>query len=307
VKLSTLIAIALMLLLVWIATPGRAQAQRSRNFNLNIEGNAERCSDLKIRTDGQLARSEETFTLQKSEASLLDIEDTSGHGVIRARGWDNPQYSVEVCKIAVAGDQGSAQQLLRSMAVARSAGRITTNSPNPDGQYQFHFFVNVPRDGNLSLATKNGPIDVANVGGTVKVRATNGPIALKDIAGRVEANTSNGPIAFSGKGGDVVLRAQNGPISLNLVEDIWSGAQLDAKTVNGPVSISIPDTFRSGVRIETSGHAPMSCASPLCRAAWSDASRRVIQFNGSSDTVRVGTENGPVSIASPRNAKVRVM
>ena len=101
--------------------------------------------------------------------------------------------------------------------------------------------------------------------GNVKVRAVNGPISLKDCGGQVDAHTTNGPISFSGGSGEVHLTAQNGPISLELAGESWNGPQLDARTVNGPVSISIPDNFRSGVRLQTTGHAPLSCKIEACR------------------------------------------
>jgi hypothetical protein len=90
---------------------------------------------------------------------------------------------------------------------------------------------------------------------------------------------------------------------VDLTGESWSGPQLDARTVNGPVSITVPETYRSGVRLQTSGHAPLSCNIGACRSAVSDlssSSSRTIQLNGSGDTVRVQTSNGPVSVNAPR-------
>jgi len=137
------------------------------------------------------------------------------------------------------------------------------------------------------------------VSGTLKIRATNGPVSVHDSAGTVEVHTSNGPISFGGGGGEVHLTAQNGPIALELAGEVWNGASLEARTINGPVSISMPDGFRTGVRVETSGHAPVSCAAGACKGAWTD-NQRVIQLNGSQDTIRVSTSNGPVSVHGPR-------
>ena len=46
---------------------------------------------------------------------------------------------------------------------------------NDDANWQVYFFINAPKDGSVDLETKNGPISVAGMSGTVKVRATNGP------------------------------------------------------------------------------------------------------------------------------------
>ncbi len=97
--------------------------------------------------------------------------------------------------------------------------------------------------------------------------------------------------------------AQNGPISLSLSEDVWNGPALEARATNGPVSLSIPETFRSGVRVETS-HGPMSCGAAPCRTAWKDPQRNLMQLNGAADTIRISTENGPVSVGSKKSGRV---
>ena len=78
-------------------------------------------------------------------------------------------------------------------------------------------------------------------------------------------------------------------------------------TQNGPLSLNIGEKFRSGVRLQTSGHAPMSCHLAACASALvdsSDSSMKTIQLNGSGDTVRVTTNNGPVSINGPRRRMI---
>jgi DUF4097 and DUF4098 domain-containing protein YvlB len=154
------------------------------------------------------------------------------------------------------------------------------------------------------VETRNGPVDVEGVGGTVKVRAQNGPVSVKG-GSLVEVRSQNGPIAFEGSGGEVHLNATNGPIALRLEGEIWNGPKLEARTVNGPLSLNIPETFRTGVRVETSGRAPISCRIGACQSAWDNSteSQRVMQLNGSQDTIRVSTENGPVSVGGPRAAK----
>jgi len=235
---------------------------------------------------------------------MLELEDNAGHAVVRVRAWERPEYAVETCKIAASDSRQAAETLLRGITVSRTAGRITTAGPSGDtGAWQAYFRVRAPKNGSVDLQTKNGPIEVAGISGSVKVRAVNGPISLKDCGGQVDAHTTNGPISFSGGSGEVRLHAQNGPMSVELTGDSWNGTMLEAQTVNGPLSISIPEHFRSGVRLRTSGNAPLSCKIDACRTGLTDASRsdeRTIQLNGSADTVRVSTSNGPVSVNGPR-------
>ncbi|HEY2019340.1 MAG TPA: hypothetical protein VGH38_37790 [Bryobacteraceae bacterium] len=282
----------------WLLTPAQAQVSRRRNFNINTEGNAERCSDLRVTSDAELVRSAETVTLQKSEAPVLELNGLD-RGVLKVVGWDRGEYSVETCKIAVADDRARAEQALRGVSVTHSAGRFSTSGPTTDdANWQVFFFVHAPKDASLDLETRNGPISVSNITGTLKVRATNGPVSVHDCAGTVEVHTANGPISFTGGGGEVHLTAKNGPISLSLAGEMWNGSRLEAHTDNGPVSLSVPEVYRSGVRLETSGHSPISCRAGACQGAWTDtgSNQRVMQLNGAQDTIRVSTTNGPVSI-----------
>jgi hypothetical protein len=289
---------AALLVAGWILTPVKTHAAKTKNLNVSFEGNAEHCSDLKVRSDGQVAQANETYNLTKAEAPILEMTGME-KSVLQVRGWDRADYSVEACKIAVAEDRASAEQTVKSISISRRAGQISSTGPtSEDVNWQVYFIVHAPKDANLNLETKNGPISVSGVNGNVKLRAANGPVSVNDCAGMVEVHTANGPISFNGGGGEVHLIAQNGPISLNLAGEIWNGTQLEARTVNGPLSVNMPDSFRSGVRLETSGHSPVSCQASACRAAMTDAgsNQHILQLNGSQDTIRISTNNGPVSI-----------
>ena len=278
----------------WMLTPGKTHAARNRGLNLNIEGNAGSCADLRARSDGEIAQVSESFTLSKGEAPVLEL-NAADRGHIRVLGWDHADYSVEICKIAAAETRVAAEQTARGISVAHAAGRISYSGPTADSaEWMAVFLIHAPRDAALDLEAKNGPIEVRGVNGSVKLRATNGPIAIADCGGSVEAHTANGPIAFSGDRGEVRLNAQNGPISLKLGAETWNGSLLEARTINGPLAVSLPENFHSGMRLETSGHTPISCSAAPCGNAWRDG--RTMQMNGSSDTIRMSTENGPVAI-----------
>ena len=220
---------AAALIVAWALAPVKTHAAKNRNLSVNFEGNAEHCSDLKVRSNGEVAQATETYALQKSEAPILEMVGME-KAVFQVRGWDRADYSVEACKIAVAEDRAAAEQALRGISVSRSAGRISSTGPSSDdATWQVYFIVRAPKDANLNLETKNGPISFSGVSGTLKARATNGPISLQDCAGMVEVHTANGPISFNRGGGEVHLTAQNGPISLTLAGEVWNGSQLEAR------------------------------------------------------------------------------
>ncbi len=89
------------------------------------------------------------------------------------------------------------------------------------------------------------------------------------------------------------LESRNGPINVGGV----SGT-LKARAINGPVSLNLPDKFRSGVRLEAR-LGPINCRAEACAGAFMGAGRgrRTIEWNGASGTIRVSTDNGPISVS----------
>ena len=292
-----------------LLTCAAAQNTRNRNhndLNINVQGDAESCADLKVTSSGQISRSAEQFNLARSEAPALEL-DAGDRGVVSVRGWKQSGYSVEACKIAVAEDQGTADSLARGIAIARSAGHFSYSGPaNDNGQWQVHFIIHSPDNASLDLQTKNAPVSISGVNGNIKVRATNGPLAIRGSSGNIDAQTTNGPISFDGDGGEVHLHAQNGPIAVKVGKEVWNGSTLEARTVNGPMSVSLPTAFQSGMRVETPGSSPFACHHEACTHAltnWS-GDQKVMQMNGSSETLKISTQNGPLSIGEPKAKKI---
>lgn len=281
-----------------------SQSTRTHNLNINMQGDPETCGELRATSNGQLAQANQRFDLTRGELSTLELNGGT-RGVVKVRGWHQAGYTVEACKIAVAEDLGTAQALVRGITVNRSAGAFSYTGPqteNGNGNWQVYFIIHAPDNASLDLQTKNAPISIAGVNGNIKVRATNGPLSISGSTGNIDAQTTNGPISFNGDGGEVHLRAQNGPISVKVGADVWNGSALEASTVNGPMSVSLPTAFQSGVRVETTSDAPFSCHHQACTNANSNLSgeQRVIHLNGSSDIIKVTTENGPLSIGEPK-------
>ena len=303
-KIETLVyGAAAVLCTGWLFCPESSQAAR-HDYNLNLSGNAETCADLKVSSNnGEVARLSDRFTMTRAEAPVLELNGGE-RANIRVRGWDRADYSVETCKVAVAETRAEADRLVQGISVTHAGGRLSFNGPPQveNGQWTAVFLIHAPKDASVDLETKNGPIDVNSLNGTVKLRAVNGPLAIRDCGGTVEAHTTNGPIAFAGERGEVHLNAKNGPISLKLAAESWNGSQLEARTINGPLAVTVPENFRTGMRLETAGNAPLSCSATPCRNALTDATRgaRTLRMNGASDTIRLSTENGPVSIHTAR-------
>ena len=297
--------------LLGMCATAQTQSIRNRNhnnLNINTQGDAQTCADLKVTSNGELAQANERFALSRGEAPTLEL-NAGERGIVTVRGWNQSGYVVEACKMAVAENRAAADMMLRGVSLSHSAGRFSYTGPANDagnGNWQVYFIVHTPDSASLDLETKNAPVSISDVNGNIKVRATNGPLSIRRSSGNIDAQTSSGPISFDGEGGEVHLLAQNGPISVRLGKEIWSGSTLEAKTVNGPMSLTLPAAFQSAVRVEASGGAPISCDHAVCDHAYVDRSggRKIIQLNGASETVRISTENGPLSISEPHNRKI---
>ena len=291
-------AAAAVFCLGWLFTPGKTHAAKDRGININTQGNAASCAELHASSAGELAQVNQSFTLSRGEAPILEL-NASDRGQIHVSAWDHADYSIETCRIAVSDTRAAADALARAISVNHTAGNLSFNGPTTGtGEWTVVFFIHAPKDAVLNLESKNGPIDVRGVNGSLKLRATNGPIAVADCGGSVDVHTKNGPIAFHGERGDVHLNAENGPIALHLSSETWNGSLLEARTINGPLAVHLPANFRSGMRLETNGGSPISCHAEACRNAWTDSSHggRTMQMNGASETIRLSTENGPVAV-----------
>jgi hypothetical protein len=119
---------------VLMAMPSLAQTTGNRNLNISSSGDAGSCADLKVTSDGgEVARNAEKFDLRRGDAAVVEIGAES-HGVIKVRGWDRAEFSVEVCKLAVAGNRTAAEQMVQGINIARSAGKLPSpaRAPAPD-------------------------------------------------------------------------------------------------------------------------------------------------------------------------------
>src|SRR4051812_45806648 len=100
---------AALLVVGCVTSPAQTRVSKNRNLNINFEGSAEHCSDMKVTSNGEIAQANETFSLQKSEAPILEMSGME-RSVFQVRGWDRAEYSVEACKVAVAENKAGAQQ-----------------------------------------------------------------------------------------------------------------------------------------------------------------------------------------------------
>lgn len=256
----------------------------------NIDG--DRCDNRGFRFDGKRGQvSEESF----DAPSLRTIEVTNSP--VKVEGGNARGYTITVCKAALDASD------LANIRVSVEGGKLVTRGPEHD-DWAVAYWITAPSGATLDIESRNGPLAIHDLDGTVNVRLRNGPLSLHDVRGNVDAVTTNGPVSISGGSGNVKVSASNGPISVNLEGGSWQGGSLEASTQNGPLSVKIPRSFNSGVLVESEGRGPVSCRAEACegqyramrRGDWDDDVPRRFEFGRGPQVVKLSTVNGPVTI-----------
>jgi DUF4097 and DUF4098 domain-containing protein YvlB len=282
--------------------PFIAQAQGRRNGpSTNISGDrtVTSCRDIEITYDRRPAITDEaSMTVPASQVSTLKSQMTNGG--LYLTGWDRNEFSITTCK-AVPSDDANPQATLRDITTNYANGQLSVSGPS-GRDWTANVIIMVPRLSTLDLQTRNGPLQLRDLAGNIRLSASNGPISLNNVGGIVQATTSNGPISLNGASGDQRLTATNGPIHVGLSGSRWDGPGLEVTTQNGPLSLSVPDSYSSGIAIQTSDHSPVRCSAPACATATrSLGSPSVIRLGNGDTNVRLSTVNGPLSIQGSKD------
>jgi DUF4097 and DUF4098 domain-containing protein YvlB len=221
----------------------------------------------------------EVKVFQLAGRSNLDIS-AGENGGVEVQSWDNDDIEVHA-RIQTRGESmQDARETAGDIEIETEGGMIRASGPDVGRRngWAVSFLVLVPRRMDVEAATRNGPLSVKNVTGTMKLAVVNGPLALYGV------------------GGDVTARAENGPLSVGLTGTRWEGTGLDAETRNGPVTIRIPEGYSAEMEMGTI-NGPLDVSFPLTVTLQGRMARRIRTTMGSGGaTVRAVTTNGPASI-----------
>jgi len=318
VQMLLFVVFAMMLLASVVSAARDKQHRHSNNISMNDNDEApgdDCATHFQITSDDRsVARGEEERTLDPASFKTLTLEPGHNGGVL-LRGWDQPNVKVKVCKAGIGGNDAEAKNALSAIRVEIGTGSVRSVDPPGVESFDGHsgdsrntwvqYIVEVPANISTEMTTWNGPLSILNVKGSVSARTQNGPISFKHASGTLTAEAHNGPIEVRDSSGKLTLSAQNGPLDIELANQNWQGAGLEARTHNGPIELKVPANYQSGIDVQTSGRAPVSCDLKTCeqnRGTWNnnDDGERHIRLGASDQPVliKMSTENGPVSISS---------
>ena len=218
----------------------------------------------------------------RAQGGLALSVDASPNGGISVEGWDKDSVDVLVKVQAQAETDSDARALAQQLRVVNDNGRLSVSGPSSRryASWSVSFEIRAPRHVDLDLSTVNGPLEIA------------------DVTGRIRMDAENGPLSLDAVSGDVHAHAQNGPLTVTLTGTRWDGAGLDAETQNGPVELMVPENYNAQLETGTV-NGPMDIAFPITvQGRIGMGSHRRIQTTlGSGGTsVRVVTTNGPAVI-----------
>jgi thiosulfate/3-mercaptopyruvate sulfurtransferase len=214
--------------------------------------------------------------------SMLNVE-ASPNGGIQVRGWDRRDTLVRYKVTAWARSDEAARQLASQVRVSTAGGRVEADGPprDDDGNWAVSFELQVPREGNLTLNTRNGGITIEDFRGTARFDARNGGISLFNV------------------GGDIRGETVNGGVNVDLAGSRWDGAGLDVETRNGGVRMRLPDNYSAQLETGTV-NGRMRVDFPVTVQGRLPAGRNrslSTTLGAGGPLIRVRTTNGGVTIS----------
>jgi len=268
---STSLIKALVVIAV-LVPPGTAMAQRNdsdwiencRDDRGDRYGRREVYCDVKV-------------TGTRSPSKNISMEGLRNGG-IEVVGWDRDSMVIRSRIRVTARSASEARSIASQIRTTIRGGDVIVEGPrnDDDAQWQVSLVAMVPQRSNLRVETRNGPVGISQVRGTIDAVTSNGPMSLSDLAGSVRARTTNGPL------------------SISLTGNRWDGTGLEARTTNGPLTINVPDGYNAHLESGTT-NGPVSLGFPITVVG--RITRDISTDLGSGGpTIRATTTNGPLTI-----------
>ena len=260
------------------------------------------------------AAREETVHVEAPQGGGLRVHNSNGK--TRITGEDRPDIQVTAYKMARAGSQQAAEELLDDIEL-----RFTELPEGLELEIEIprrrhhrgaaNLCIKLPRDMHVSVSAANGRVDVEGVHGAVEVKSSNGSASITEVVGDVQVATSNAKVHCACTRGRLRARSSNGKIEI----EGHSGA-LDASTSNGVIRAKLDALGKEGVQLATSNgrivlDLPESVDAeldirvdngmirnerPLGRGSKESQGRVVGQLGHGGPLIKLRTSNGVISV-----------
>jgi DUF4097 and DUF4098 domain-containing protein YvlB len=280
----------------WIALAG--DRHHSMNLTTDDDSSSDDCS-VRLRissSDFASTFRDETASTVRNQPLTIRGERNGG---IQVTTWDQPEFSIKLCKQAASSNESAARRALQETKLQISGGDVSVTSPESSDDYSMGtlLLVKAPRGATVSLSVHNGGISLRKFDGTAEAHTENGGISLNQSTGKLTVVARNGGVSIKDCSGDVNAQVQNGGLSITLPEQ-WSGKGMEAHAQNGGMSISVPKNFGASLQVIGSNHVPIICKGDICDAGqrtWDDG-HKIFRIGNSGPLVRATTVNGGIVI-----------
>lgn len=247
-------------------------------------------------------REEETVerTASLGAGGEVVVEVTNGSIYVETGSGD--EVRVVARKKVRASDAAEARELLDEIEVTveerGSSVHIAAEIPRSNSWFggtsaSVSFEITMPQDAELDASSKNGSVEVRDLGARARLETQNGSITAKGVAGPLEAESNNGSIKAYDVQGAVQAETTNGSIKAE-IDGTDLGDDMRIKTTNGSIELRLDASVAASIDARTKNGS----VSSDFEGGVQDRRRRTLDLdlNGGGPRVELESSNGSIRV-----------
>jgi len=171
-------------------------------------------------------------------------------------------------------------------------------------QHHFHMTrgrvdiaIHMPRQGQVSLHTGDGSIQLANLKGNMELDSGDGNLEIRSVDGTLRARTGDGHIRAEGRFDGVEIATGDGHVETIAEKGSSLGSGWDLQTGDGNVSVELPANFAADLELQ-SGDGRISLDLPVTVEGHLETNHVRGKLNGGGAPLRVRTGDGSIALKS---------
>ncbi len=247
-------------------------------------------------------KEEETIERTVALAAGGEVVVEATNGSIHVETGSGDEVRVVARKKARADTVAEARELLAEVEVTieerGGSVRIAAEIPRSSSWFggdsaTVSFEITMPEDAELDASSKNGSIEVRELGARARLETQNGSITAKGVGGRLEVESNNGSIKAYDVEGAVHAETTNGSIKAEIVAGEL-GEDMALKTTNGSIELRL----ESGVAASIYARTRNGSVSSDFPGGVQDRRRRTLDLdlNGGGPRVELESSNGSIRV-----------
>jgi len=192
---------------------------------------------VNISSGGTIAPQERTKTFSVNKGGRLYVDVNPGQ--ITIVPWDKNEVVVKIKEME--------EDELDNVKMESDKNEVRVGYDSKWGGSDAEFYINVPSQFNLELASTAGDVEVrGNISGDVHLKTNGGDISLKNVNGNLTASTDGGDIRIGDVEGELKINTDGGDIAIGAAR----GKTVRAVTSGGDIHIT---KSIAGTYLRTSG------------------------------------------------------